>query len=312
MSEPQLIGLDVGTSSCKGGLFDARGRLLALATAPYAVERPQPGFVEQDAEWYWAGAVQCLRDLLASPAADTRRLVGLSACGQAPTLVLLDAGGQPVRRAILWQDTRAAAEAERLARDPGPETLAHWLGLRWPVDASLPLARLLWLRQHEPESLARATSLLLPKDLVHLRLTGQATTDTWSAKGLVHQETHRTIEALREVAGIDTALVPPARTAHQVIGGVTAAGASATGLPEGLPVSAGWTDAMAAVLGTGALDRPGLAGDVSGTSEVIGLTLATRPAETGPLLAAPVPTSGRWHLYGPTQASGGSLGWALR
>src|SRR5574341_223127 len=108
MAREQLIGLDAGTTSCKAGLFDSQGRLLALATAPHAVSRPHPGWVEQDAFQYWTGAVACLRELLASPQADTRRLAALGSCGQAPTMVLLDVDGDPVRPAILWQDTRAA------------------------------------------------------------------------------------------------------------------------------------------------------------------------------------------------------------
>ena len=94
-----------------------------------------------------------------------------------------------------------------------------------------------------------------------------------------------------------------------MIGRVGAEGAAATGLPQGLPVAAGWTDALSAMLGTGALGSPGLACDVSGTSEVVGVVQAARPVHTGPLMAAPILDSGRWMLYGPTQASGGSLGW---
>lgn len=311
MPQPQLIGLDVGTTSCKGGLFDGRGRLLALATSPYPVQRPRPGYVEQSAEWYWDGAKECIQELLASPAADPRLLAGFSACGQAPTLILLDADALPIRPAILWQDTRAAAEAEALARDPGTNVLAAWLGLRWPVDASLPLARFLWLRHNEPECLARTRTVLLPKDLVHLRLTGRASTDTWSAKGLVHQGTRLPLAALHDLCGLDASIIPPVAHSDEVVGRVSASAASATGLPEGLPVVAGWTDAMAAMLGSGALDRAGLAADVSGTSEVIGLTLNGRPETTGPLLVSPVVNTGRWQLYGPTQSSGGSLGWAL-
>jgi xylulokinase len=308
----QLIGLDVGTTSCKAGLFSATGEQIALASASYPVQRPAPGQVEQDPEWYWEGVLRCLRDLLSAPGADPRRIAGLSACGQAPTLILLDGEGRAVRPAILWQDTRAAAEAQALAVDPGPDTLASWLGVRWPVDASLPLARLLWLRTHEPQSLARTRSVLLPKDLVHLRLTGRLASDTWSAKGLVHQETRQPVAALREVGGLSPEAVPEALASDAVLGRVSAGASAATGLPEGLPVAAGWTDAMAAMLGCGALDRAGLAADVSGTSEVVGLTVPGRPPQTGPLLAAPVVESGRWQLYGPTQCSGGSLGWALQ
>ena len=308
---PQVIGLDVGTTSCKAGLFDSHGQLLALASAGYPVDRPRPGFVEQDPERYWAAAVQCLRELLASPRADVARLAGLSSCGQAPTMLLLDAGGLPVRPAILWQDTRAVAEAEALARDPGTDTLARWMGVRWPVDASLPLARLLWLKRHEPDTLAHTAVTFQPKDLVHLRLTGRAATDPWSAKGLAHQGTYQPIDAIREMAGLDRSILPPTLPSGAVMGTVSAGGAATTGLPEGLPVAAGWTDALAAMLGAGAFGRAGLAADVSGTSEVVGLCLPERPRDTGALLAAPVLDTGRWVLYGPTQASGGSFGWAL-
>jgi xylulokinase len=312
MVDAQLIGLDVGTTSCKAGLFDARGTLLALATAPYAVQRPAPGYVEQDVEWYWQATCKCLKELLANPAADVDRLVGLGACGQAPTLVLLDGAGRARRPAILWQDTRAVAEAEALAEDPGTDTLADWLGLRWPIDASLPLARLMWLRRHEPEVLAGTRVVLLPKDLVNFRLTGRLALDPWSGRGLVRQGTLAPIPALRTIGGLDLDAVPPALPSGAAMGTVSAAGAAATGLPAGLVVAAGWSDAMAAMLGSGALDRAGLAADVSGTSEVVGLTLPERPATTGPLLTSPVVDSGRWQLYGPTQSSGGSLGWALQ
>ena len=308
----QLIGLDVGTTSCKAGLFDRRGRLLAQASAAYPVARPQPGWIEQAVDDYWQAAVQCLRALLAAPAADRRRLAALSSCGQTPTMVLLDEHGAPVRPAILWQDTRAAAEAEALARDPGTAVLAEWMGLRWPVDASLPLARLLWLRRHEPHALARTRITLQPKDYVHLRLTGRAATDVWSAKGLVHQGTRRPAAALCAMAGVALDLIPEALLPTAVLGRVTAAAAQETGLPEGLPVVAGWTDGMAAMLGTGAFGVPGIAADVSGTSEVVGITLPAQPATPGPLLAAPIVDTGRWVLYGPTQASGAALGWALQ
>ncbi|MGI8424905.1 MAG: xylulokinase [Chloroflexota bacterium] len=312
MSGPLFVGLDVGTSSVKAGVVDGAGEILALATAPCDVQRPRPGFVEQDAEQYWTAAAGCIRDLLAAPGIDVQHVVGLASCGHAPTLVLLDAGGAPVRPAIVWQDTRAAAEAEQLGADPGPETLAVWLGVRWPVDASMPAARMLWLRRHEPETLARTAVALLPKDFVHLRLTGEAASDAWSAKGLVHQETLAPIEPLLALVGVPASIVPTAHQADRLVGHVSEAGAAATGLPRGLPVAAGWTDAMAAMLGTGALGRAGLACDVSGTSEVIGLTADRRPVNTGPLMAASVLGSGRWMVYGPTQASGGSLGWVLR
>lgn len=306
------MGVDIGTSGVKAGVVDAVGEILAMATAPCEVQRPRPGFVEQDPESYWSAAVGCIREALSAPGVNAERVAALASCGHAPTLVLLDTHGAPVRPAIVWQDTRAATEAVALANDPGPERLTGWLGVRWPVDASMPAARLMWLRRHEPEALDRVATALLPKDYVHLRLTGEAASDAWSAKGLVHQVTLAPIEPLLELAGVPTSIVPRAVQADGVIGRVSAVGAEATGLPRGIPVVAGWTDAMAAMLGTGALGRAGLACDVSGTSEVIGLTTSGLPSDAGPLMTASILGSGRWMVYGPTQASNGSLVWALR
>jgi len=309
---PQLIGLDIGTSACKAGLVDTAGEILALATIACEVTRPHAGWAEQDTRGYWDAAVRCIRELLASPRAEPRRIAGLASCGHAPTMVLLDDRQEPLRPAILWQDTRAVAEAEELATNPGTDVLAGWLGVRWPVDASMPAARFRWLGKHEPASLAHTRLVLLPKDYVHLRLTGAAATDVWSAKGLVHQQTREPIGPLLEMAGVGTQIVPPALVPSEIMGHVSAAASEETGLPVGTPVIAGWTDAMAAMLGSGALGSSGLGCDVSGTSEVIGLTHGSRPLDTGPLMAAAILDSGRWMVYGPTQASGGSLSWALR
>ena len=312
VAEPLFVGLDIGTSGVKAGVVSARGEILALATKPCTVDRPKPGFVEQDPESYWLAARSCVREALAAPGVDARDVVALSSCGHAPTLVLLDGRDLPVRPAIVWQDTRATAEAERLARDPGPEAMESLLGVRWPVDASLPAARFLWLRAHEPAVLSRVRTAFLPKDYVHFKLTGERATDAWSAKGLVHQGTLEPVGQLLEMAGVSESVAPRAHAAHNVIGRVNEGGGDATGLPVGTPVVAGWTDAMAAMLGSGALGHPGVACDVSGTSEVIGLTAASKPADSGPLMAADILGSGRWMVYGPTQASGGSLGWVLR
>ena len=258
MAEPLLVGLDVGTTSCKAGLFDARGNLIALASAPYGVNRLGAGRVEQDAGWYWDGAVRCLRQLLATPGLDPGRLAGMSACGQAPTMILLDSAGEPLGRRSCGR-TRARRggggagagpgrrDARRLARDlvAGRRIHAHGASA---------------LAAQRAETLERTRLVLSPKDLVQLRLTGSVATDLWSARGMVHQGTRRPIGALR---GADRA-GPRRRAAGPGVrrgdGATQRAGRRATGLPEGLPVAAGWTDAMAAMLGSGGLDRAGAGG----------------------------------------------------
>jgi xylulokinase len=307
-----FIGLDVGTTSTKGAVVDATGRLLAVASVPYAVSRPRPGWAEQDPRDYVDASFRVIRELLATPGIDPSRIAALCGSGQAPTHVLLDAHGNPVRPAILWQDTRAAAEADALAREVPAETMATILGMSWPVDASNPLARGRWLAVHEPASLERTAHLLIPKDYVHFALTDAMRTDAWSAKGLVHQGTHRTVDGIEALGGLPARIIPPAGTPRDVVGHVTVEASRKTGLPVGIPVTCGWTDGMVAMLGTGSLAHPGLAGDVSGTSEVTGVTVATEPVAIGRLMAARVVDTGRWILYGPTQASGASFGWVLR
>ena len=310
--DPLYIGLDVGTTSTKGAVVDATGRLLAVASVPYTVSRPHPGWAEQDPHDYVDASLRVIRELLAAPGIDPSRVAALCGSGQAPTHLLLDAHGDPVRPAILWQDTRAAAEADALAREVPAETMANIIGMNWPVDASNPLARGRWLAAHEPETLARATHLLIPKDYVHFALTGVMRTDAWSAKGLVHQRTHRVVEGIEALGGLPARIIPPAGTPRDVVGHVTPEASRKTGLPVGIPVTCGWTDGMVAMLGTGSLGHPGLAGDVSGTSEVTGVTLAGEPAVIGRLMAARVVDTDQWILYGPTQASGASFGWVLR
>ena len=143
-----LLGYDVGTSSVKVGVYDLEGALLAQASASYPVQRPRPREVEQDPEDYWRAAAMAIRQALAALPPGAGQIVGVGCCGQAPTLVLLDADGRPARPAIIWQDTRAIQEAAALA-SAGSE------GSRAPVDASSPVARLRWLARHEPASLER-------------------------------------------------------------------------------------------------------------------------------------------------------------
>ncbi len=309
---PLYVGLDVGTTSTKGAVVDAAGHILAVTSVPYPVSRPRPGWAEQDPHDYVDASVRVIRELLAAPGVDASSVAALCGSGQAPTHLLLDTRGEPVRPAILWQDTRASAEADALAREVPADAMASIIGMNWPVDASNPLARGRWLATHEPEVLARAAHLLIPKDYVHYALTGVMRTDAWSAKGLVHQATRQIVEGIEALGCLPARIIPPAGSPRDVVGHVTAEASRRTGLPRGIPVACGWTDGMVAMLGSGSLGHAGLAGDVSGTSEVTGVTVAGEPAVVGRLMAARVVDTDHWILYGPTQASGASLGWVMR
>ncbi len=309
MTQAVVIGVDLGTTGCKAGAFTLSGELLGHGVSSCTVNRPLPNWVEQDCSQFWDSAVGAIRQALASikPSA----VIGLACCGHTPSLVLLDGAGQPVRPAIIWQDSRASSEAGTLEQEIAPEQWREWLGLDLPRNASYPPARLRWLRTYEPAALSKTRQLLQPKDYLNYLLTGKLASDYWGSKGLVHLRTGEPIEAYRSVLGIDPALAPPCRHPHHLLGSLSSGSASALGLAKGMPVATGWTDALCGMLGTGALAQSGSAFDIAGTSEIVGLTSWNEPVNHEGVLVAPVLDSDLRVVYGPTQTSGGAVDWFI-
>jgi xylulokinase len=307
MTQPVVIGVDLGTTSCKADAFSISGEMLGHGVSSCTVNRPYPNWVEQDCSQYWESAVGAIRQALAS--IEPSAVIGLACCGHTPSLVLLDGDGRPVRPAIIWQDSRASAEASTLEREIRPEQWKEWLGLDLPRNASYPPARLRWLRTHEPAALSKTRQLLQPKDYLNYLLTGKMGSDYWGSKGLVHLITGEPIEAYRRVLGVDPALAPACRHPHHLLGSLSAEAAHALGLAQGVPVATGWTDALCGMLGTGALAESGSAFDIAGTSEIVGLTSINEPVNHAGVLVAPILDTDLRVVYGPTQTSGGAVDW---
>src|SRR5262249_21781011 len=155
----------------------------------------------------------------------------------------------------LLQEELAAAEA--------------LFGTRLPWTAAYPPAKLLWLSEHEPDAVARTAYLLQPKDFVGFRLTGSPASDPWSSKGLVHVGTFEPVTDVLERCGFGTKVAPPVAPAWEPRGVVSADGAEELGLPAGVPVAIGWSDALAAMLAVGAFEEP-RAFVLTGTSSIVG------------------------------------------
>jgi len=302
-----LLGLDVGTSGCKAALYALDGEVVALASAPLRTERPHPGYVEQDPDGIWSAAADAIRAAIRQTDVQPAEVLGVGVCGHSPTLILLDAAGRPARPAILWQDTRAGAEARELAAALGPRW-AELLGAHFPVTPSFAPARLLWIRRHEPEALSRARRAIETKDYVNYRLTGVVASDHWSSKGLAHLVTGRLVPAWPDLLGIHADLVPELAEPHRAIGEVTPKAAAELGLRVGTPVAAGWTDGLASMVGTGTFVGGGLGYFVSGTSDTIGTVVSGAPTGDRRLFEVPAP-AGRRVVMGPNQCGGASLAW---
>jgi xylulokinase len=305
-----FLGVDVSTTAAKAVLLDESGALLGTASTSLSLQAPRPLWSEQDPREWWAASASSIREVLATtgtPAADVRA-IGLT--GQMHGLVLLDGDHRVLRPAILWNDQRTGAQCDEIRRRlGGRESLVRLTGNDALAGFTAP--KILWVREHEPELYARARLVLLPKDYVRLRLTGEAAMDKADASGTLlfdiarrewSEEVLRALEVPRE-------WLPPTHEGPEVTGTVTPDAAWETGLRAGTPVVAGGGDQAAGAVGTGAV-RPGVVALSLGTSGVIFASTDTAIVDPqGRLHAFCHAVPGKWHLMAVTLAAAGSLEW---
>lgn len=299
-----VLGLDIGSSAAKVGLFTPDGEAVAVATRCYPTSEPLPGYKEQDPELWWAAAADGIRQV--SRRVSPARIVALGAAGHISSFTFVDETGALLRPALGFQDQRALMELEELCRMFTREELALHLGIDLPPAATWPLPKLMWFQKHETATLDKARCLLQAKDFVNLRLTGEFASDVSSNRGLVNLSSGRIAEPVFSRLRIRHDLVPPLRAPEEVMGRVCGSAAGETGLRPGLPVVTGWNDLNASVLGSGAV-HAGDAFNITGTSEHIGVVTA-RNHSVPQLVCAPF-LPGRMLLYGVTSCGGGSLEW---
>ena len=290
--------------------MDERGKVVASGAedhAPFA--SLQVGWAEQDPRDWWRACGQAVRRALDNlgTSGDEVACVGFS--GQMHGAVLLDANDEVVRPAIIWCDQRTEAQVQELSNLFGTDRLIH-LTCNPPL-TNFTLTKLLWVRENEPQNWQRVAHVMLPKDYVRFRLTGERAIDMADASGtLLLDVARRTWSAeILSRTGIEKQMLPALWESSQVCARVSARGAEATGLKQGTPVVAGAGDQAAGAVGMGIV-RPGTVSATIGTSGVV--FAATEGPALDPLgrlhtfcHAAP----GRWHVMGVTQAAGLSLRW---
>ena len=305
--EPLLLGIDVGTSSVKAVLIDERGNILAVGQAEYPLHHIRSAWVEQDPEDWWSGTCKAVNDALNKVPHGAERVLGLAVSCQAPTLLALDHSGKPLRPAMIWMDRRAEAETIELTKLIGDDQIYRITGNR--PDAFYVAARLLWLKNNEPEILKRTWKFVQVNSYINYRLTGQLSLDPSNAALLQLRDYQKEewSETLCNECGVEPLQFPEVVAAHFVQGKVTSQASEATGLRVGTPVMAGTVDSASAALEVGVVE-PGIAAEMTGTSTVIimpndkGLT---EPA----LIAMPHALPGIHLLLGAMVASGGCLRW---
>lgn len=308
MASDVVLGLDVGTSGVKAILVTPTGDVRAAATTPLSLATPQPGWAEQDPELWWSASLRCIRDVH-QQRPDARVLaVGIS--GQMHSSVFLDASGLVIRPALLWCDGRTTAEcAEITWRAGGEHRLREWVSN--PALEGFTLPKVLWLQRQEPAAFARLSSVLLAKDYIRYRLTGELATEPSDASGTLMYDParRRWSREIMDAVGLPLALLPNVGASAAVLGRVTSDAARVSGLPGGTPVVGGGADNACGAAGVGAI-APGAAVASWGTS---GTVLApTAEPRADPLLrvhtfchVAPEV----WYVMGVVLSAGGAFAW---
>jgi xylulokinase len=303
------LGIDVSTTATKALLIDSTGQVIASAASEYPFETPRPLWSEQHPELWWDGAQKSIRSVLQKSAVAPSQIAAIGLTGQMHGLVLLDGAGQVLRPAILWNDQRTGAQCAEIHRRIGREKFIHITGNLALTGFTAP--KILWVAQHEPQVYARARHVLLPKDYLRYRLTGEFAMDKADGAGTVLFDLHSRHWSAEVLAALDipAAWMPPTFEGPQFTGFVTPEAAAATGLKAATPVAAGGGDQSAQAVGVGAVE-PGVIALTVGTSGVIFATTPSALVEPeGRLHAFCHAVPGMWHFMGVMLSAAGSLQW---
>lgn len=288
----RLIGIDVGTSGCKVLLIDADGKVLKQVSEEYRLSVPRPLWSEQDPHDWWTAVERCLGEIGASS------VDAIGVTGQMHGSVFLDASDEVIRPAILWNDQRTSEECKQIDAAIGP-------GRVRAITCNPPLTgfqapKVLWLRNHEPEHFGRLRSVLLPKDYIRFKLTGEKATDVSDASGtgLLDVPKRRWSTEMLAGLGLDASLFPRVVESDVVTGKTSA----------GVPVVGGGGDQAAGAVGTGAV-VPGVISVSLGTSGVVITSIEEPNYDPSGAAHTFCHANGAWHAMGVMLSCGGALRW---
>ena len=302
-----FIGIDVGTSSIKALLVSPSGEVLASSNPQYPFQTPAPLFAETDPEVWWQATCVALRELLAEHKAESIGGVGLT--GQMHGLVLLDEKGKPLRPCIMWNDQRSYQECAEMTEIIGESEVLRITGN--PILAGFTAPKLRWVEKNEPEIFSRIAKVLLPKDFIRYRLTGEFFSDVSDASGtsMLNVGKRQWSEEILSAMGWPSRWLPEVTESTVASAKVSSEASSSTGLTTGTPVIAGGGDQAAQAVGCGIVNQ----GMVSATLGTSGVVFAQsdeyRVEPEGKLHAFCHAVPGKWHLMGVMLSAAGSFQW---
>jgi xylulokinase len=307
---PHLLGIDIGTSGTKTLICDEDGRVLATAMAEHPIASPKPGWSEQNPQDWWLATCRAARAVMKKARLKPGDIGGIGLSGQMHGSVFLGDGPRALRPALLWNDQRTAEQCAQITEKAGGREALIDLVAN-PALTGFTAPKILWVRQHEPKVYERTKHILLPKDYIRYRMTGEYASEVSDASGtLLLDVVHRTwSDKLLSLLEIDKALMPSVHESTEVTGQLTAAAAGEMGLRQGIPVVGGGGDQAAGAVGNGIV-ASGIVSATLGTSGVV-FAHADKPTRDpqGRVHTMCHAVPGEWCVFGCMLSAGGSFQW---
>jgi len=304
-----LMGIDVGTTGVKTLLISERGEVVGSASETYPVGMPHPGWAEQDPNSWWRATIATINKVLAESEVSSREIKGIGLSGQYHGLVLVKKSGEVLRPSILWCDQRTTRECEEIEEKVGRERLFQITCNQ--LLTAFTATKLLWVRKNEPKIYEKAFKILLPKDYIRFKLTGEFASEVTDASGTLLLDVKKRCwsDEMCQALQIDKATLPICYESIEITGQVNDKASQITGLKKGTPVVGGAGDQAAQAIGNGIVEE-GLVSSTIGTSGVVfAPTDQVRPDLKGRVNSFCHALPQKWHVMGVMISAGGSLRW---
>jgi xylulokinase len=304
-----FLGIDTSTTGSKALLIDEHGEVVTVASSPHTLQTPRPLWSEQDPHEWWGAVSASIKSVLESAGISGEQIGAVGLTGQMHGLVLLDEAGKVLRPAILWNDQRTQGQCDQIHARIGKEKFIQITGNVALTGFTAP--KILWVKENEPDVYAKAKHVLLPKDYIRYKLTGEYALDKADGAGTVlfDLKSRDWSDEVLTALEIPRAWMPETFEGPECTGHISQEASSLTGLKVGTPVVAGGGDQAAQAVGVGAVE-PGIVGLTVGTSGVVFATTPSALIEPkGRLHAFCHAVPGLWHFMGVMLSAAGSLQW---